>query len=448
MEEVKFSFSQHMQDCLLMLSIEDNEVSQYLATFIKPANFQNDIAGILCGLITKYYAEYKCAPKEHFPDLLEEKLEHLPEAKKELLVTYVHKLYELFPNKGYVLDNLSQFVRHTNILTGIVKGAQLVEKQKYDEAEVTIKEAFRTGLRTADDGIEYLTDYASRAEPIEVLLRTEIDVLDEIIGGVCRKELSVMLASTNVGKSWILAHCGKVGLVQRQKILIYTLEMTDKWYATRIDMGITGMGTKDQTILLPHLGEKYEVRNIFEHKTEVIKKLKFLQSIGGRLIIKGMPAHGLTLTKLQTDLDILEVTRNFTPDVLIVDYADLMTPETHYDQLRHDIAAIYRGLRQIALERNCAVITASQSNRASIGAEVVSLKHFAEDIQKANIADLVLSLCQTIDEEKLSKMRIFCCKNRNGVKGFQVENWYSYHIGQFSLASRLYRGDEFKESEV
>jgi len=208
-------------------------------------------------------------------------------------------------------------------------------------------------------------------------------------------------------------------------------------------MGIMGMGTKETVITLPHMeGQTYRVQSIFNHNKELEKKLQYVKSLGGKLIIRGTPYGGLTLSKLQSDLDILEVTKAFIPDIIIVDYADLMRPETTYNQFRHNLAAIYNGLRQIALERNCTVITASQSNRASMGARTVSLQHFAEDIQKANISDVVLSLCQTDEEKRLNKMRIFCCKNRNYVVGFQIENWYSYIIGQFSLFSRLYEVEE------
>jgi replicative DNA helicase len=223
--------------------------------------------------------------------------------------------------------------------------------------------------------------------------------------------------------------------------------MSPEWTATRVDMGIMGMGTRETVIGLPHMNnENYKVENIFSHSREVQKKLNYIASLGGRLIVRGRPQGGLSLSVLKKKLDILEVTDNFIPDMIIIDYADLMTPETNYTDLRHNLAVIYNGLRDIAVERNCVMITASQSNRASMGAKLVSLQHFAEDIQKANISDLVLSLCQTPEEKAINKMRIFCCKNRSYVVGFQVENWYSYIIGQFSLFSRFY--DPKEEEEV
>ena len=452
MEETKttitFDFSQHLQDCLLILSIFDKDVTFYLNSYVTPNNFISDVSKFVCETILEYFNKYGESPGEHFGDILHEKLKKIPEEKAKVIIEYVHKIYEIFPNKEYVLSHLSKFVRYNNILKGIIDGAKLVEKGEYDKAEGLITSAFRTGIRTQEEGIDYLIETDKRAEEADVICKTHIEALDKLLYGFSRKELIVWMASTNTGKSWSLIHCAKVAMLQRLKVLHYTLEMSPEWVATRVDMGLTGMGTKDVVITLPHIGEQYRVKNIFEHRKEVEKKLQYIKSIGGRLIIKGMPHGGLTLSKLRADLDILEVTRDFVPDMIIVDYADLMQPETTYNQFRHNLAAIYTGLRQIAVERNCIVITASQSNRASIGAKVVSLQHFAEDIQKANISDVVLSLCQTKEEKDISKMRIFCCKNRNWIVGFQVENWYSYTIGQFSLFSRLYEVDENEKTVV
>lgn len=218
--------------------------------------------------------------------------------------------------------------------------------------------------------------------------------------------------------------------------------MSSRWVATRLDMGIGALGTHEGILQIPHVieGHTIRVKSVFTEKKLIAEKLKFLKTLGGRIIIKGLPKGGLTLSKLKEDLELLEVTQGFIPDVIAIDYADLMTPETSYTQYRHDLAAIYRGLREIALEKNALMITASQSNRASIGINLVSLKHFAE-YSKTNIADIVLSLCQTESEEQQSIIRIFCCKNRSGVKGFQIENYYSFTIGQFSLYARLHRPD-------
>jgi replicative DNA helicase len=438
-ENVTFDFSQHLQDCLLILAIFDKDVTNHLSAYVNPQNFISDLSRFVCSTILDYYKKYQEAPGEHFGDILLENLQKVPEEKIKIIIEYVHKLYEIFPNKEYVLNNLSRFIRYNNIIKGIIDGSKLVEAGKYPEAKQIITDAFQVCVPTQEEGIDYLIESNKRAEEAEIICKTQIDALDKLLYGFSRKELIVWLASTGIGKSWSMIHCAKVGMMQKLKVLYYTLEMSPEWVATRVDMGLMGMGTKETVITLPHMeGETYIVKNIFNHNKELEKKLQYIRSLGGRLLIRGTPTGGLTLSKLKMDLDILEVTKNFIPDMIIVDYADLMQPETVYNQFRHNLAAIYTGLRQIALERNCVMITASQSNRASMGAQTVSLQHFAEDIQKANISDVVLSLCQTDNEKALNKMRIYCCKNRNWVVGFQIENWYSYIIGQFSLYSRLY----------
>ena len=70
--------------------------------------------------------------------------------------------------------------------------------------------------------------------------------------------------------------------------------------------------------------------------------------------------------------------------------------------------------RRLGNEFKCAVWTASQSTRQSIGKSRIGLIDFAEDIQKAAIADLVMGLCQTPEEETEGIMRIFLAKNRRG----------------------------------
>lgn len=425
-----------------MLAVEDDEVAHYLDRLVVPDNFLSEQAQMICHYIQKFVRQYKCAPKTHFPDVLESEIKHIPEEKRQFLLEYVFNLFTLTPNKSFVLSNLQRFIKHQNIVRGIIESSKLIEKEMYIEAERRLMEAFRININSDKEELDYFENLDSRVNSNVLLCRTLVDALDRVRGGFRREELVVFLAATNVGKTWALVHCTKAGIFQGVNVLFYSLEMGTQEIATRIDMTLTGMGTKDAVISLPHTGEKYRIFNIYEnddHRKEVLRKIA---GFAGHLIIKGFPYGGLTVGKIREDINILESTKHFIPDLIIIDYADLMRSERRYDQYRHELASIYKGLREIAMEYNCTIVTASQSNRASIGAHLVTLKHFAEDIQKANIADLVLSLCQTEEEEMQNVMRLFCCKNRHGIKGFQILNHYDYNIGQFSLSSTEYRDME------
>lgn len=85
-----FSFSQHLQDSLLVLAIEDDEVIRYLHKMVKPENFLSDLSQTICKVLLDFYTTYQVSPKEHFADLMEEVLKSgkIPEAKVELLIKY------------------------------------------------------------------------------------------------------------------------------------------------------------------------------------------------------------------------------------------------------------------------------------------------------------------------------------------------------------------------
>ena len=89
---------------------------------------------------------------------------------------------------------------------------------------------------------------------------------------------------------------------------------------------------------------------------------------------------------------------------------------------------VYEQLRGIGKEHGLDVLTASQANRDSLRKKQVDIDSMAEDFSKAMTADYVIGLSQIKSEEVYTEhgrgtgiMRAFLAKNRNGVKGVEVE---------------------------
>ena len=70
--------------------------------------------------------------------------------------------------------------------------------------------------------------------------------------------------------------------------------------------------------------------------------------------------------------------KDFKPSILIIDYADIMRSTRTYDSLRHELKLVYEELRNLAMEMNIPIWTASQANRDSAKAEVVGLENMSE----------------------------------------------------------------------
>ena len=85
--------------------------------------------------------------------------------------------------------------------------------------------------------------------------------------------------------------------------------------------------------------------------------------------------------------------------MIIVDYADIMKSTRSYDSLRHELKLIYEELRNLAMELNIPVWTASQANRDSAQSDIVGLENMSEAYGKAMVSYQVISLSRKASEK-------------------------------------------------
>ena len=110
--------------------------------------------------------------------------------------------------------------------------------------------------------------------------------------------------------------------------------------------------------------------------------------------------------------------RNFVPDMIIVDYGDLIRPEnSRKDEKRHQLETIYEELRGIAQICECPLWTASQTNRSGLNAEVITMESISEAFNKCFVADFIFTVSRTVEDKNTNQGRIFVAKNRNGPDG-------------------------------
>jgi len=105
--------------------------------------------------------------------------------------------------------------------------------------------------------------------------------------------------------------------------------------------------------------------------------------------------------------------------MVIVDYGDLLRSTTtkRNSEKRHELESIYEELRGMAQEFECPIVTASQTNRSGLNAEVITMESISEAFNKCFVADLIISLSRTIKDRNCNIGRIFVAKNRNGPDG-------------------------------
>lgn len=118
------------------------------------------------------------------------------------------------------------------------------------------------------------------------------------------------------------------------------------------------------------------------------------------------PNSTINIRGIKSQLDIWERYDGFIPDVIIIDYADILAPEDNRQDKRDQVNETWKALRRLSQERKCCVISATQADADSYDKKSQNLKNFSEDKRKYAHVTLSLALNQTPQEKERGIMRI------------------------------------------
>lgn len=420
---------------------------------------------IIAARIYDYIDKYKTPPKGHLADILEDKLNSDNKHEATLyvdVITSIHEASETI-NTEYVMAQLETFVRRQSlrsIAVDLVKALQRDSEESLEEAEALIGSAQHQSLNLFDPG----TRLSDKDKALQFLERDKhsfpigIPELDRRGLGPTRKEVWLFIANAKRGKTWSLIQISKMALMQRLKVSHVTLEVSEEITTQRYFQAMFAMA-KRPGLLKTTKFEKDELGRItgFENKNitpvftmaddDVREKLEtridmWKDRLLKNIIIKQFPTGALTVPKLKAYLDSLESTQQFVPDLLVVDYPDLMKLDASNYRLSLD--AVYKDLRGMAIERNVALAIVSQSHRGAARATTVDADNVAEAYSKIAHADTVITYSQTKAEQQLGLARLYVAAARNDQDKFTVVISQQYGIGNFVVDSCLMTGNYFE----
>lgn len=120
------------------------------------------------------------------------------------------------------------------------------------------------------------------------------------------------------------------------------------------------------------------------------------------------PNETLTMQEINNLLNLWERQEDFKPDVILIDYADILAPDQDSARLdgRAQINKIWQRMRRLSQEKQCLLITATQAAASSYEKETITLTDFSEDKRKYAHTTATYSLNQTDEEKKIGIMRL------------------------------------------
>jgi replicative DNA helicase len=399
-------FGKSFQEKLVQALLTDPKWSEQMMEVVDESYFDLKYLRFLADRYFSYAKKYKVFPTlQLLVTIIKEDLKSGPDAVlRDQIIEYLTRM-RANPDPGdlsYVKDKSLDFCKKQALKGALENAVDMMSAEKYESIVEEIKKAVSVGTASSI-GHDFMTDIESRFIKISRnAVPTGLDELDKkglLNGGLGKGELGCIVGATGGGKSHFLVQLGANAVKAGKNVLHYTLELSENLVGIRYDSYLCDINSDE----------------IVDRKDEVISKYGEMQGLG-RLIIKEFPTNSATIYTLRSHVEKLSV-KGFRPDIVLIDYADIMRSTRQYDSLRHELKLIYQELRSYAAELGIPVWTASQSNKEGSQSDVIDLSNMSEAYGKAMEADVILSISRKSHEKANGWGRLYVAKNRAGRDG-------------------------------
>jgi len=398
MSETLTQYGTNFQSKILTSLLTDVKYTKQILDIIEINYFDSDSNKFIIKSIKDYFKKYKTNPTMEALKVMVDEVDN--DVLKTSIVDSLRNAWQHRESNDleFVKEKSLEFCKNQVVKNAIMESVELLESQKYDDIKRIIDDAMKAGVET-DIGHEYITGLEERlTKQTRVCLPTGWDSVNDLMdGGLAGGELGVVVAPAGIGKSWTLQALGANVVKAGKTVVHYTLELNAQYVGLRYDTIVSGQPTG----------------NLQYYKEEVQQKISKLK---GELIIKYYPTRTASVNTLTAHLQQCEM-RGIKPDMVIVDYADIMKSTQHFNEKRHQLGHIYEELRGMAGEFDIPIWTASQANRSALEEDVIGAEKVSEDYSKVMTADFVMSMSRKVEDKIANTGRFHVIKNRFGPDG-------------------------------
>jgi replicative DNA helicase len=480
---------------------------------IKKDSFAIPFVKLISGWCIDYHKKYQKSPGENIRDIFNIEKANMKDEEQEIISDFLAKISSKINqqefNVEYLKDVAKRYLKKRRIKESCERIRSFIELDRVEEAEKEMMQ-YKKYSKESSEWVDVLSEEEIKKYFIAIAdksseLFSMPGALGKMLGCFERGWLVGIMAPAKRGKTFWLIETAVQAMMERKNVVFISLEMDSRRVQNRLLKRLTAFGERTEDYLYPCFdclknqddscrkkertnrvglldkdGDKPEFKRGMNYQpctacrgkrdfsvgtwftlirrnemkqSSTLKIVKGVRdSFGNSLRIKSYPAFSACISDIKSDIDNLFVLEEFIPDVIVIDYADILAPEDGRIIGRDRIDDTWKTLKNLAEERHCAVITASQSNRASFKKKYVEEIDIAEDIRKIANVDLMFSINQTPLEKYESTVRINIVARRDG----DFDKYKSclvlqkLEVGQVALDSEIvydFREEERKERE-
>ena len=377
--------------------------------------------------ILKYYQKYHTTPSM---DVLKVELKKID--NEVLQVSIKEQLREAYrasdEDLKYVEEEFSGFCKNQQLKKALLTSVEFLNAGDYDSIRFMIDNALKAG-QDKNLGHEYNKDTESRyRENHRTIVPTPWESFNELLqGGLGNGDFGLIFGSPGGGKSWSLVALGGYAVKLGYNVLHYTLELGADYVGRRYDAFFTNISVQDIT----------------QHKNKIEEVVNTLE---GQLIIKEYPTGKASISTIESHIKKC-IDLDFKPDLIIIDYVDLLRSKKNNRERKDEIDDIYISTKGLARELNLPIWSVSQVNRAGAKDDIIEGDKAAGSYDKMMVTDVAISLSRKRQDKVNGTGRFHIMKNRYGMDGMTYSVKVDTSTGHFEVSSYLEEDEESSSSQ-
>lgn len=251
-----------------------------------------------------------------------------------------------------------------------------------------------------------IEDWYKNYDKPRKLIKTGIQTIDKVMGGIDETDLMIIMADTNVGKTTLMLNFAIKMATARKNVLFFSLEMSSE----QLNSKMIAINSK----LNAH--DLYTRATPKDHLSGAVKDFKRLPIT---IVSRG------AITSQDVIAEAYNRKLKGKVDIIMVDYLQILSDKS--DESEHiRLTTMMRNLKSFALTNKIPIITPVQVDKASSKSGKIRVENAAGSKEIGNSADTALYLYEK--ESKISsaimkadtELRLKVVKSRHSAKGSDI----------------------------
>jgi replicative DNA helicase len=390
-------YGTHFQTKVLSSLLTHKEFLVNIHDIISEEYFDNSAHKWIISEILKYYEKYHTVPSMDILKVEVKKLEN-----EVLQVSVKEQLKEAYKasdeDLAYIEEEFSNFCKNQQLKKALLTSVDLLKAGDYDSIRGLVDNALKAG-GDKNLGLEYSKDIETRyREEHRITIPTPWDMFNNLMqGGLGSGDFGLIFGNPGGGKSWTLIALGGIAVELGYNVVHYTLELGEDYVGRRYDAFFTGI----------------PVNEILKHKDRVESTIT---SLPGKLVVKEYSPGKASISTLEAHIQKC-IDQDFKPDLIIIDYVDLLRSKRTNRERKDEIDDIYLSTKGLARELKVPIWSVSQVNRAGAKDDIIEGDKAAGSYDKIMITDVAISLSRKKEDKVKGTGRFHIMKNRYGMDG-------------------------------